>query len=114
MKKVLFLLLALPLVGFGQKKSGVVYSEHPAYDVVTESYRVWETGYRRRSSEHLYAEDAKIWGPGDDEPGNIDDEVGGMLWWQENFEISSLLIWILPVRTLFSTKAIREHGRWIG
>jgi len=44
MKKVLFLLLALPLVGFGQKKSGVVYSEHPAYDVVTESYRVWESG----------------------------------------------------------------------
>ena len=44
MKKVLILLLALPFVGFGQKKSGVVYSEHPAYDVVTQSYRVWETG----------------------------------------------------------------------
>jgi ketosteroid isomerase-like protein len=87
MKKVLFLLLALPLVGFGQKKSGVVYSEHPAYDVVTESYRVWESG-TEADLRALYAEDAKIWGPGDKEAGTMDDEVGGMLWWQENFEIS--------------------------
>jgi len=86
MKKVLILLLALPFVGFGQKKSGVVYSEHPAYDVVTESYRIWETG-SEEELRALYAEDAKIWGPGDDEPGNVDDEVGGMLWWQKNFEI---------------------------
>jgi len=70
MKKVLFLLLALPLVGFGQKKSGVVYSEHPAYDVVTESYRVWESG-TEADLRALYAEDAKIWGPGDEEAGTM-------------------------------------------
>ena len=68
MKKVLILLLALPLVGFGQKKSGVVYSEHPAYDVVTESYRIWETG-QKKNSEHFMPKMLKIWGPGDDEPG---------------------------------------------
>jgi len=87
MKKVLILLLILPLVGFGQKKRGVVYSDHPGYDVVKESYKVWEAG-TEADLRVLYAEDAKIWGPGDDEAGTMDDEVGGMLWWQENFDIS--------------------------
>ena len=64
MKKVLILLLILPLVGFGQKKRGVVYSDHPGYDVVKESYKVWESGTEADLRE-LYAEDVKIWGPGD-------------------------------------------------
>ena len=33
----------------------------------------------------LYAEDAKFWGPNDEEANNIDQQVGNMLWWQENF-----------------------------
>ena len=68
MKKVLILLLALPLVGFGQKKSGVVYSEHPAYDVVTESYRYGKL-VRSRLQSTCMPKMLKIWGPGDDEPG---------------------------------------------
>ena len=42
MKRIALLML-LPVLAIGQKKSGVVYSEHPAYDVVTQSYRVWES-----------------------------------------------------------------------
>jgi len=87
MKKVIVLALCLPLVTVAQKKSGIVYSEHPAYDVVTESYRVWESG-TEEELRALYTEDAKIWGPGDEEPGTMDEEVKGMLWWQKNFDIS--------------------------
>jgi len=87
MKKVIVLALCLPLVTVAQKKSGVVYSEHPAYDVVTESYRVWESG-TEEELRALYTEDAQIWGPGDEEPGTMDEEVQGMLWWQKNFDIS--------------------------
>jgi ketosteroid isomerase-like protein len=87
MKKAFVLVLCVPLVMAAQKKSGVVYSEHPAYDVVTEFYRVWESG-TEEDLRALYTEDAKIWYSGDTEPGNIDNQVQGVLWWQKNFDIS--------------------------
>jgi len=87
MKKAFVLALCLPLVMAAQKKSGVVYSEHPAYDVVTQSYRVWESG-TEEELRALYTEDAKIWGPGDTEAGNMDEQVQGMLWWQRNFDFT--------------------------
>ena len=43
MKRIALLML-LPVLAVGQKKVGAVYHEHLAYDVVTESYRVWESG----------------------------------------------------------------------
>ena len=87
MKKVIVLALCLPLVTVAQKKSGVVYSEHPAYDVVTQSYRVWESG-TEEELRALYTEDAKIWDPGSEEPGTIDEEVNLMKWWQKNFDLT--------------------------
>ena len=87
MKKLAIALALIPLLGWSQVKSGVTYSEHPGYDVVTESYRIWESG-TDADLRALYTEDAKIWGPGDDEAGTVEDEVKGMLWWQENFDIS--------------------------
>jgi len=36
MKKFLILLLITPTLVWGQVKSGTSYSEHPAYDVITE------------------------------------------------------------------------------
>ena len=87
MKKLAIVLALIPVLGWSQVKSGVTYSEHPGYDVVTESYRIWESGTEADLRE-IYTEDAKIWGPGDDEAGTVDDEVKGMIWWQENFDIS--------------------------
>ena len=87
MKKLAIVLALIPLLGWSQVKSGVTYSEHPGYDVVTESYRIWESG-TEADLRGIYTEDAKIWGPGDDEAGTVDDEVKGMIWWQENFDIS--------------------------
>ena len=87
MKKLAIALALIPVLGWSQVKSGVTYSEHPGYDVVTESYRIWESG-TDADLRALYTEDAKIWGPGDDEAGTVDDEVMGMIWWQENFDIS--------------------------
>jgi ketosteroid isomerase-like protein len=84
MKKLVLVLALIPLVGWSQVKSGVSYSEHPAYDVITKSYQIWESG-TEAELRALYAEDAKFWGPGDDEPSNLDQEVSNMLWWQENF-----------------------------
>ena len=89
MKRIALLML-LPLLAVGQKQRvGSVYSEHPAYDVVKESYRVWESG-TEEELRALYAEDAKIWGPGDKEAGDVDGEVQGMLWWQKNFDVTFL------------------------
>jgi|TARA_B110000285_G_scaffold172601_1_gene193324 ketosteroid isomerase-like protein len=87
MKKLAIVLALIPVLGWSQVKSGVTYSEHPGYDVVTESYRIWESG-TEADLRGIYTEDAKIWGPGDDEAGTVDDEVKGMIWWQENFDIS--------------------------
>ncbi len=87
MKKLAIALALIPVLGWSQVKSGVTYSEHPGYDVVTESYRIWESG-TDADLRALYTEDAKIWGPGDDEAGTVEDEVMGMIWWQENFDIS--------------------------
>ena len=44
MKKLAIVLALIPVLGWSQVKSGVTYSEHPGYDVVTESYRIWESG----------------------------------------------------------------------
>ena len=84
MKKLLLLSLLVPLFGWSQVKSGVTYSEHPAYDVVTKSYQIWGSG-TEAELRALYAEDAKLWGPGYEEANNVDSEVSTMLWWQENF-----------------------------
>ncbi|REJ61129.1 MAG: hypothetical protein DWQ21_10980, partial [Bacteroidetes bacterium] len=63
MKRIALLML-LPLLAVGQKQRvGSVYSEHPAYDVVKESYRVWESG-TEEELRALYAENAQIWGHG--------------------------------------------------
>jgi len=84
MKKLVMALAFIPLFVWSQVKSGVTYSEHPAYDVITKSYQIWESG-TEAELRALYAEDAKFWGPGDKEASNIDEEVSNMLWWQENF-----------------------------
>ena len=84
MKKLVLALALIPLLGWSQVKSGVTYSEHPAYDVITKSYQIWESG-TEAELRALYAEGAKFWGPGDEEANNIDQEVSNMLWWQENF-----------------------------
>ena len=44
MKKLVLVLALIQLLGWSQVKSGVSYSEHPAYDVITKSYRIWESG----------------------------------------------------------------------
>ena len=84
MRKLIIVLALIPLLGWSQVKSGTTYSEHPAYDVITETYKVWESG-TEAELRALYAEEAKIWGPGDEEAGTVDQEVSKMLMWQENF-----------------------------
>ena len=84
MKKLILAIALIPLLGWSQVKSGVTYSEHPAYDVITKSYQIWESG-TEAELRALYAEGAKFWRPGDEEANNIDEEVSNMLWWQENF-----------------------------
>ena len=84
MKKLAIALALIPVLGWSQVKSGVTYSEHPAYDVVTEMHQVWESG-TGAELRAIYAEDAEIWDPGAEEAINIDREVGAMNWWQENF-----------------------------
>jgi len=71
MKKLVLALALIPLLGWSQVKSGVTYSEHPAYDVITKSYQIWESG-TEAELRALYAEGAKFWGPGDEEANNID------------------------------------------
>jgi len=84
MKKLVIVLALIPLLGWSQVKSGTSYSEHPAYDVITETYQIWESG-TEAELRALYTKDAKIWGPGDEKAGTVDEEVSNMLWWQENF-----------------------------
>ena len=90
MKKFLILLLITHTLVWGQVKSGTSYSEHPAYDVITESYRVFESG-TEAELRALFTEDAKIWGPGEKEAGTVDEEVTNMIWWQENFKDIKLI-----------------------
>ena len=85
MKKLILVLAFIPLLGWSQVKSGVTYSEHPAYDVVTKSYQIWESG-TTAELKALYADGAKFWGPDADKANTIDQEVSNMLWWQENFK----------------------------
>lgn len=84
MKKLVILFALIPVLGWSQVKSGTSYSKHPAYDVITETYRIFESG-TEAELRALFAEDAKIWGPGDKEADTVDEEVKNMLWWQENF-----------------------------
>ena len=84
MKKLVILFALIPVLGWSQVKSGTSYLEHPAYDVITETYRIFESG-TEAELRALFAEDAKIWGPGDKEADTVDEEVKNMLWWQENF-----------------------------
>ena len=87
MKRIVLLLL-LPMMALGQKQRvGSVYSDHPAYDVVKKTYRAWESG-SEQDLRALYTEDAQIWRPGDKKAGTMDEEVEGVLWWQENFDIT--------------------------
>ena len=74
MKKLVMVLALIPLLGWSQVKSGVTYSEHPAYDVVKETYRIWESG-TESELRALFAEDAKIWGPGEDEAVDISHQM---------------------------------------
>ena len=59
MKKLAIALALIPVLGWSQVKSGVTYSEHPAYDVVTEMHQVWESG-TEAELRAIYAEDAEI------------------------------------------------------
>ena len=79
MKKLLMVFVLIPFQGWSQVKLGSTYSEHPAYDVIKESYRIWESG-TEAELRALYAEEAKIWVPGEVEAGTIDHEVTNMLW----------------------------------
>lgn len=110
MKKLVMVLAFIPLLGWSQVKSGVTYSEHPAYDVVKETYRIWESG-TEAELRALYAEEAKIWGPGEDEAGTVDEEVTNMLWWQENF--SDIKITVMKGATPDIIKYEKdEKGAW--
>ena len=84
MKKLAIVLALIPVLGWSQVKSGVSYSQHPAYDVVTAMHQVWESG-TEAELRALYAEDAKIWDPGAEEASDMDMEVSAMNWWQDNF-----------------------------
>ena len=84
MKKLAIVLALIPVLGWSQVKSGVSYSQHPAYDVVTAMHQVWESG-TEAELRAIYAEDAKIWDPGAEEASDMDMEVSAMNWWQENF-----------------------------
>ena len=84
MKKLAIVLALIPVLGWSQVKSGVSYSQHPAYDVVTAMHQVWESG-TEAELRAIYAEDAKIWDPGVEEAIDIDREAKGMNWWHENF-----------------------------
>ena len=84
MKKLAIVLALIPVLGWSQVKSGVSYSQHPAYDVVTAMHQVWESG-TEAELRAIYAEDAKIWDPGAEEAIDIDREAKGMNWWHENF-----------------------------
>ena len=84
MKKLAIVLALIPVLGWSQVKSGVSYSQHPAYDVVTAMHQVWESG-TEAELRAIYAEDAKIWDPGAEEAIDMDREAKGMNWWHENF-----------------------------
>jgi ketosteroid isomerase-like protein len=84
MKKLAIVLALIPVLGWSQVKSGVSYSQHPAYDVVTAMHQAWESG-TEAELRAIYAEDAKIWDPGAEEAIGIDREAKGMNWWHENF-----------------------------
>jgi len=84
MKKLAIVLALIPVLGWSQVKSGVSYSQHPAYDVVTAMHQVWESG-TEAELRAIYAEDAKIYDPGAEEAIDIDREAKGMNWWHENF-----------------------------
>ena len=74
MKKLAIVLALIPVLGWSQVKSGVSYSQHPAYDVVTAMHQVWESG-TEAELRAIYTEDAKIWDPGAEEASDMDREV---------------------------------------
>ena len=81
MKKLVLALALIPLLGWSQVKTGVTYSEHPAYDVIKKSYQIYESG-TEAELRALYAEGANNWGPGDDEGKNNEQEGKGKRRWQ--------------------------------
>ena len=116
MKKLAIVLALIPVLGWSQVKSGVSYSQHPAYDVVTAMHQVWESG-TEAELRAIYAEDAKIWDQGAEEAIDIDREAKGMNWWHENFLDITITTMKGATPDIIKYKDDKEgvvFGRWSG
>lgn len=88
MKKIILIFALAPLMMFAQtKKSGVLYSSHPALDVVNSMYKSFIDGDIESYGDH-YSKDVKIWTNGDySESRGLEDDLKSTEWWMKNFVI---------------------------
>jgi hypothetical protein len=87
MKKVILILMITPLMMFAQtKKSGVVYSDHPALNAVNEMNKDFMDGDIESYKSH-FAENVKIWSVGDTESHDLEEDLKWTKWWMDNFVI---------------------------
>ena len=76
-----------PLMMFAQtKKSGVVYSDHPALNAVNEMNKDFMDGDIESYKSH-FAENVKIWSVGDTESHDLEEDLKWTKWWMDNFVI---------------------------
>lgn len=87
MKKLLAIALCLPLVAAAQKKSGAVYSEHPALTVVEDMNAAFCAG-DLETYETYFEPEVKIWSVGDEEPHGLERDLQISEWWNKNFDVS--------------------------
>jgi len=88
MKKLLIILALVPLALVAQtKKSGTVYSSHPALDAVNAMYQAFVAG-DVESYATYFSEDLKVWNNGSTEPHGLERDIEIVTWWSENFTLS--------------------------
>ncbi len=86
MKKILVILALMPLALVAQtKKSGTVYSSHPALDAVNAMNKAFADGDVESYASYL-SEDLKVWNNGESHDRDRDIEI--VTWWSKNFSVS--------------------------
>lgn len=86
MKNYFVVLMLFPLCVFAQKKSGVIFSEHPALMIVEATYKTFCSGDLESYASH-FDPDVRIWSIGDTEPHGLKKDLESSKWWTDNFTL---------------------------
>jgi hypothetical protein len=88
MKNLIIILALAPLAAMAQtKKSGIVYSSHPALDAVESMNKAFAAGDIETYAT-FFASDVEIYSIGETEPTDLKRDIEITEWWIKNFDIT--------------------------